>query len=638
MRPWEGLKSWTFPGILAERAERDPGRVALREKERGIWVGYTWADYLQNVRDFAYGLLSLGLKPGEHVAVVGFNRPEILFAEQAAMALHGVAVGMYPDMLPEERAYWLDYTDAVIVVAEDQEQVDKVLAVSRELSKLRAIVYWDERMMWRYSHVREPKLYSWNDVVKLGREIRETDPGIVDKHIQGVAPEDVCLLLSTSGTTGRPKAVMLTYSSMLSMAKNLWEVDPIGPDFEYVSYLPFGWIGEQMMSLAMHMLTGFRVNFVEEPETFWRDFREIAPHVMFGPARIYENVYSRIMEYIEDARPLDRRIFELGLRLGMGIAELEMQKRRPPLHMRLLWRLMYWILYRSILDKTGMKRLRYAYVGGSFLGPDYLKFFRAMGVNLKRIWGMTEVSGIATVHRDGDVRPDTVGQPLANTEIKIAEDGEILVRTPAVMVGYYKRPEATERALRDGWLYTDDVGYVTEDGHLVYLGRKEDVQRLEDGTPFSALFIENMLKFSPYIREAMAYGEGRPYVVALLNINFETVSKWAEARNIAYTSYQDLSQKPEVYELLRDAVRKVNQQLPDKFRVRKFTSLFKEFHPDDGEMTRTRKLRRGLIMERYGGLIDAMYRGAETYELALPVKYEDGTVRNVAMTVRVVEV
>ncbi len=637
MRPWEGLRSWTFPGILAERAERDPQGIALREKERGIWIGYTWADYLQNVRDFAYGLLGLGLKPGEHVAVVGFNRPEILFAEQATMALHGVAVGMYPDLLPEERAYWLDYTDTAIVVAEDQEQVDKVLAVSRELNKLRAIVYWDDRMMWRYSHVKEPKLYSWDDVVKIGREIRETDPSIVDKHIQGLAPEDVCLFLSTSGTTGRPKAVMLTYSSMLSMARNLWEVDPIEPSFEYISYLPFGWIGEQMMALAMHMLVGFRVNFVEEPETFWRDFREIAPHVMFGPARIYENIYSRIMEYIEDARPLDRRIFELGLRLGMGMVESEMQRRKPSPHVRLLWRIMYWVLYRSILDKTGMKRLRYAYVGGSFLGPDYLKFFRAMGVNLKRIWGMTEVSGIATVHRDGDVRPDTVGQPLANTEIKIAEDGEILVRTPAVMAGYYKRPEATERALRDGWLHTEDMGYVTEDGHLVYLGRKEDVQRLEDGTPFSALFIENMLKFSPYIREAMVHGDGRPYVVALININFEIVSKWAEARGITYTSYQDLSQKPEVYGLLRDAVRGVNQQLPERFRVRKFTSLFKEFHPDDGEMTRTRKLRRGFIMERYGGLIDAMYGGADTYELTLPVKYEDGTVRDITMTVRIVE-
>ena len=283
-RPWEGLKGDTFPKPLIERAEGRPGATALREKTLGVWRPYTWSDYLREVRSFAYGLLALGLKPGEHVAAVGFNRPFILFAEQAAMALHGRSVGVYPDLLPEERAYWLDYTDVSIVVAEDQEQVDKILAVKSELPKLRAVVYWDERMMWRY-RVRDVALLSWDDVVKAGAEIQSTDPDLLKKLAETTSPDDVCLILSTSGTTGRPKGVMLTYGNMLSMAKNLWEVDPVREDDEYISYLPFGWIGEQMMSLAMHMLVGFRINFVEEPETLWRDFREIAPHFMFGAAR-----------------------------------------------------------------------------------------------------------------------------------------------------------------------------------------------------------------------------------------------------------------------------------------------------------------------------------------------------------------
>lgn len=331
------------------------------------------------------------------------------------------------------------------------------------------------------------------------------------------------------------------------------------------------------------------------------------------------------------------RALNEGKHVAMKKAELEMAKRPIPLTLKLQWWLAYLLAYRSVLDKLGLKRIRYAWVGGSFLGPDYLKFFRGMGVNLKRIWGMTEVSGIATVQRDGEVRPDAVGRPIANTEIKIAEDGEILVRTPAMMVGYYKRDDATAEAIRDGWLHTGDVGMFTEDGQLVYLGRMEDMQRLSDGTVFSALFIENMLKFSPYVKEALVYGEGRPHVVAILNINFETVSKWAEQRGIAYTSYQDLSQKPEIYKLLRDVVARVNESLPERIRIRRFTILFKEFHPDDGEMTRTRKLRRVFIHQRYGQLIEAMYTDAEEVEVAAPVKYEDGTVRSVAMSVKIVK-
>ncbi|RFA93949.1 AMP-dependent synthetase/ligase [Pyrobaculum aerophilum] len=634
-RPWEFLKGDTFPKLLQERALLNPRGVAFREKTWGIWRPTTWHEYYERVSKFAYGLLALGFRRGDHLAVVGYNRPEILIAEQSAMALGGISVGVYPDTLPEERAYWLDYTDVKVVVAEDQEQVDKILVVKKDLPKLEYIIYWDERMMWQYKDIKEPRLLSWKEVEKLGEEVRKSDSKLLEELIAKTHPDDVCLILSTSGTTGRPKGVMLTYSSMMSMAKNLWEVDPIEENFEYVSYLPFGWIGEQMMSLAMHMLVGFKINFVEEPETFWRDFREIAPHFMFGPARVYEMIYSKIMEHLEDAWDFDKKIFEIALNIGYRKVEAELTGKRIPFWLTLLWHISRMLIYRSILDKTGLKRIKYAYVGGSFLGPDYLKFYRALGVNLKRIWGMTEVSGIATVHPDNEVRLDTVGKPIANTEIKIAEDGEILVRTPAVMAGYYKRPEATAEALKDGWLYTGDVGMLTEDGHLVYLGRKEDMQRLEDGTNFSALFIENMLKFSPYIKEAFVYGEGKPYIVAIININFDVVSKWAEKHGIAYTSYQDLSQKKEVYDLLEEVIKKVNATLPERLRIKAFTSLFKEFHPDDGEMTRTRKLRRVFITEKYKGLLEAMYRGDSTYRLRLQIRYEDGSVRDVEMEVSI---
>lgn len=634
-RPWEKLRGDTFPKLLRERATKMPNSIALREKRRGIWQPYTWRDYYTAARDLAYGLLSIGLRPGDHVAVVGYNRPQILIAEQAVFSLKGVAVGVYQDTLPEERAYWLDYTDVKIVVAEDQEQVDKILAIKENLPKLEYIVYWDDRMMWQYGDIKSPKLVSWDDVVKMGEEVKRAEPGLVDQLVDSTSPDDVCLYLSTSGTTGKPKAVMLTYASMLSMSKNLWEVDPIWPHFEYVSYLPFGWIGEQMMSLSMHLLTGFKVNFVEEPETFWRDFREIAPHVIFGPARVYEMIYSRIMEYLEDSNDVDKRIFEIAMKTGIRKAEAEMRGEKLNFLEELFLKLMTFLVFRSILDKMGLKRIRYAYVGGSFLGPDYLKFFRGIGVNLKRIWGMTEVSGIATVHPNNDVRPDTVGKPIANTEVKIAEDGEILVKTPAMMVGYYKRPEATRETLRDGWLYTGDVGMLTQDGHLIYLGRKEDLQRLADGTVFSALFIENMLKYSPYVKEAFVYGKDKPYVIAILNINLETAAKWAEKRGVPYTSYQDLSQKEEVYRLLEGTVKNVNSQLPEKLRIKTFVSLFKEFHPDDGEMTRTRKLRRLFIEDKYGELINAMYSGAASHRLKLAIRYEDGSVREVEMDVKI---
>ncbi|AAL64213.1 ABC transporter ATP-binding component [Pyrobaculum aerophilum str. IM2] len=448
-RPWEFLKGDTFPKLLQERALLNPRGVAFREKTWGIWRPTTWHEYYERVSKFAYGLLALGFRRGDHLAVVGYNRPEILIAEQSAMALGGISVGVYPDTLPEERAYWLDYTDVKVVVAEDQEQVDKILVVKKDLPKLEYIIYWDERMMWQYKDIKEPGLLSWKEVEKLGEEVRKSDSKLLEELIAKTHPDDVCLILSTSGTTGRPKGVMLTYSSMMSMAKNLWEVDPIQENFEYVSYLPFGWIGEQMMSLAMHMLVGFKINFVEEPETFWRDFREIAPHFMFGPARVYEMIYSKIMEHLEDTWDFDKKIFEIALNIGYRKVEAELTGKRIPFWLTLLWHISRMLIYRSILDKTGLKRIKYAYVGGSFLGPDYLKFYRALGVNLKRIWGMTEVSGIATVHPDNEVRLDTVGKPIANTEIKIAEDGEILVRTPAVMAGYYKRPEATAEALKE---------------------------------------------------------------------------------------------------------------------------------------------------------------------------------------------
>lgn len=637
--PWEGERyESTFPWLLAWRARVSGDKPAFRWKRYGVWRRYTWRDYFERAAYVALALEDLGLSAGDTAAFIMFNRPAWIVYEVAAQMVGAMSLGIYRDSLSDEVGYILDRGDASIVLVEGQEHLDRVLDSGVDVER---IVVDEAKGLHQYRGALGSKIVSFGDLVRAGRKLY-LDGGEerIRKMLGDLEPDMVCGLFTTSGTTGAPKLAMITFKSMLAMAHQLDQVDPVMPEWEYVSFLPTAWIGEQMMSISLHMLTGFKVNFPETPETMWSDFREIAPHFLFSPPRVWERIAKDIMARIDDADPVKRAAFRLAFHLGMRAARERMARRsvKPPFPWNLAYQLAYLLALRAVLDKTGLKRVVRAYTGGAMIGEDYVMFYHALGVNLKQIYGQTEVAGIAVVHRDGDVKADTVGKPLPLTEVRIAEDGEILIRSPAVMKGYYKNDKATAETLVDGWLRTGDVGEVTEDGHLKVLDRAKEIIILSDGTRIAPQVVQNKLKFSPYIGEAAIIGSGRPFLAALVNIDFEIVSRWAERRRIQFTSYSDLSQKPEVLELLKREISRVNSRLGEKERVRRFVSLFKEFHPDDGEMTRTRKLRRMVIERRYSGLIEAIYKGEDEYRLSVTMKLEDGRLVDVERAVRIIDV
>ncbi|KGQ21843.2 long-chain fatty acid--CoA ligase [Thermus filiformis] len=632
IRPTMELKRYTLPQLLRLRAEKEGDRVALREKDYGIWNEVTYAEYYEKVLLVAHGLLSLGFAPGERLAIIADNIPEWLYAELGAQAVRGVSVGVYQSSLPAEIAYMLGYTGASLVLAEDQEQVDKLYEIRGEIPQVRHVIYEDEKGMRGY---QDPWLLSFAELLERGREHRRKHPDAVEKLLLEASPEEVCHLSSTSGTTGRPKAAMLRHRNLIHMGVALQEVDPLLPTDDYLSFLPLAWIGEQMMSVAMALTGGFAVNFPEEVETAMEDLKEIGPHVMFSPPRVWEGIQSQIWVRISESPAFNRFVYERLLRLGYRAAEYRMRGRPMPLGLRLAYRLADALLFRPLRDQLGFLRLRRAYTGGAALGPDVFRFFHAIGVNLKQIYGQTEIIGIAFVHRDGDVRHDTVGLPIPGTEVRISEEGEILLRSDAVCAGYWARPEATAETFRDGWLHTGDAGYLTEDGHLVVIDRLSDVMRTAKGTAFSPQFIENKLKFSPYIKEAVVFGDGKPFLTAFLNVDPQTVGKWAEDRGLAYTTYLDLSLKPEVAELVKKEVARVNQELPEELRIRRFVLLYKLLDADDEELTRTGKVRRGLIAKKYAPLVEALYGGKERVEVEAEFRYQDGSVQRLSTQVPV---
>lgn len=614
----------TFPKRLVHNAERFGDRVAFREKEFGIWQEITWRQYLDHVRACAGGLLALGMRRGDVVALIGDNRPELYYVAMATQALGGVSCGMYQDTLADQLAQLLDFADARFVFCEDQEQTDKVLSMEDRLPKVERVIVDDWRGMWRYQH---PKLLRFADLETLGREFLSRQPDRFQQEVARGRGDDVAIFCLTSGTTSLPKLAMLSHRNLLAQGENFLAVEPhVTERDEFVSFLPFAWIGEQMISLTLHQLVGFTVNFPEEPETAQRDLREIGPHFMFAPARIYEGIHSAVAVRMLDAGPVRRRIYDAAMAVAGRRVDVEAAGQPLPTWLRLLWRLCYWTVYRPLLDKVGLVHMRVAWNGGASLGPDYFRFFRGLGLNLKQIYGQTEIAGISCVHRDGQVRFWTMGAPIANTEIRITDQQEIVTRSPSVFLGYYKNPEATREALRDGWLYSGDTGVLDPSGDIILFDRSGDIITLQDGTRIPPRVIEDMLKFTPYVQQAMVLGEGRPYLTAILNIDFQNVGKWAEDRGVAYTSYMDLSQKPEVLELLEKLVRETNARLQPGWRVRAFVSLYKEFHPDDDELTRTRKLRRRHILERYRELVEAVYAGADRFRATVTVRYEDGRV------------
>ena len=623
----------TLPGLLARHAVSHPDGVALREKEFGIWQEVTWADYLGRVRAFSLGLSELGVERGDRLAIIGDNRPEWVIAELAAQASGLLPIGLYQDSIAGELARMLEAAEARVIVAEDQEQVDKVLEVRDRLPGLEYIVYYDARGMYGYE---APGLMSFDEVEALGERLHGRSPQEFERRLAQVQPGDTALLCTTSGTTSIPKLAMLSHENLLVMAAQLRSVDAMEPGDEFVSFLPLAWIGEQMMAVASGLLAGFTVNFPEETATARKDMREIGPAILMSPPRIWENMVSDVQVMAEDTTRLKRWAYRWAMKQGAEAADARFRGRTLGPLRRLRHRVADWTVFHPIRDQLGLSRVRRAYTGGAALGPDVFRFYHAIGVNLKQLYGQTEVSGISVVHRDGDVRFQTVGEPLPRTEIRISGDGEILCRSPAVFQGYFRNPEATAETLEDGWLHSGDAGYFDDNGHLVVIDRLADVMKLADGSSFSPQFVENKLKFSPYIREAVVFGGGdADFVTAMIAIDMENAGQWAERRRIPYTTFTDLARRPEVYALVLDHMAEVNRELPAAARIRRFLLLHKELHADDAELTRTRKVRRRHIGDRFADIIHALQGDADSVTVATEITYQDGRTAAVEHELRI---
>ena len=627
----------TFPQLLQElAAEHGDRRDALREKRYGIWQSTSWAAFERRVRRFAQGLASLGFERGETLAILGDNRPEWVIAELAAQSLGGRSLGLYPDGVAEEVAHVLRYGDVRFVVAEDQEQVDKLVELRQRgsIETVEKVIYYDPKGL---EHYEFPLLVEFTEVEWRGQDFEQAHTGWIDEQIAHGEGSDVAILCTTSGTTGKPKLAMLTHSNLLSMGRNLMAVDPVEAEDEYLSFLPLAWIGEQMIALACGLQVGFALNFPESADTVQQDLREIGPRVMFSPPRIWESLVSRVQVRVEDAGWLKRAVFAWGFRVGQRAATVRLQGGRSGPGLRLRHALADALALRPVRDQLGLTRLRRAYTGGAPLGPDVFGFFHAIGVNVKQIYGQTEICGIAVLHSDESIRFNTVGRPIPGTDLRIADDGEILLRSDAVFGGYYNNDEATAEALVDGWLHTGDAGYLEDDGHLVVIDRAKDVMQTPDGTRFSPAFVENKLKFSPYIQEAVAFGgEDRSFVTAMISIDMDNVSAWAEREHLSFTTYTALAQKAEVYDLIAGHVARANEDLPEAARIRRFILLHKQLDADDDELTRTRKVRRRSIHDRYGGIITALYSDTEEITISSVVTYQDGSraERDIALRIR----
>ena len=606
MEDKDNLLQYTIPQLLRWRVNTTPQKVALREKEFGHWNPCTWEQYYNLVRNTAMGLEQIGLQRDDKVALIGDNIPELLYVAIGTQAIGGISAGIYQTSLPDEIADILNYLDVSAVFCNDQEQVDKLVEVRDRIPGVKKVIYEDPRGMRSYQ--RDPWFMDIKALYALGDAAHQKNPGRFESLVDQGKPDDPCHLCLTSGTTGLPKGAMMTHRNYINMGVQITKVDPLESTDEYLSFLPFAWIGEQMNSFGVAMATGITINFPESVETAMEDLKEIGPHFMFGAPRIYETIRSQIWLVIDESYWLNKKLYNYFIKVGEQAARYRMSGKAMPLGLRIRSWVGSQLMFHPLINQIGLLRLRRAYTGGAALGPELFTFYQAIGINLKQIYGQTEITGIAYMHRDGDVRPDTVGKPLPGTECKISEEGEILSRSASVTPGYYKLPEKTEELLEGGWLHSGDAGYMDENGHLVVIDRLSDVMHNRRGDMFSPMFLENRLKFSPYIKEAVIYGNQQDFVAALINIDPIVVGKWAEDRGISFSTYMDLSAKPEVAELITAQVQSINSQAEkDHFRIKRFAILYKLLDTDDGELTKTGKIRRKFVKEKYQNLFEALY-------------------------------
>ena len=630
----------TFPRLVRDNARTRAHRVAIREKDYGIWQSYTWADYYDHGRLIALGLASLGFRRGDTVAIIGDNRPQLYWAVFATQALGGIPVPLYQDGVEKEMEYILGHAEARFAIVEDQEQVDKLLHVRARCPRLEMIVYDDPRGLRAYS---EPCLMSLEQLQEAGRKFEIGRPSYFDDELERGRIDDPAIICYTSGTTGAPKGAVLSHRNLIVTARNAAEFERLRDDEEILSYLPMAWIGDHIFSYAQSILVGFAINCPESAATVLQDLREIGPTYFFAPPRIWESLLTTVMLRVEDAAWPKRRLVRFFLDLAQDLERSRLGGRAASGWRRLLAPIGELLVYGPVRDNLGMRRVRRAYTAGEAIGPEIFVFFRGLGINVKQLYGMTEASVFITIQRDGDVRLDSVGTPIPGVELKISDAGEVLFRSPGVFRGYFKNPEATAQVMEDGWMRSGDAGFLDPGGHLKIVDRAKDLGRLADGTVFAPKYLENKLKFSPYVKEAVCIGQDRPYVTALINIDLAAVGNWAERRGIAYTSYTDLSQRPEIAELIRQEVERVNASLlEDKVlrgaQIRKFLVLHKELDPDDEEITRTRKVRRGYVAQKYAALIDALYGHHDRVQVDARVTYEDGRVGSVRADVRICDV
>jgi long-chain acyl-CoA synthetase len=612
----------TIPRLLRRNAQVFPAHPAMREKDRGIWQTTTWRQYHDQVRDFALGLQALGFRRGHTLSVIGDNRPRLYAAQLAAMSLGGTSVPVYQDSIARELQYVWSHAEVSVIVAEDQEQVDKVLALRDQLPAVRLVVYDDPRGMLHYRH---DWLKSFTEVQELGREVAGEQPGAFDAELDRGRAEDLALICYTSGTTGNPKGAMLTHANCIETARVFVGAEDVRRDDAWLAYLPMAWVGDALYTLVLSLVVGFTVNCPESPETVQRDLRELGPTAVLAPPRIWENMLTGVQVRAADASPVKRRVFDWARRVAERAEILRADGRPVPAGLRFLTALGDLLVYGPVRDQLGLRRARWCFTGGAPLGPDTFRFFRAFGVNLKQVYGATETCGLVSTQPDAEANPNSAGRPCRGIEVKIADRGEVLIRSRGVFRGYFKNDEATREVVdREGWYRTGDAGFLDPRGHLVIIDRAKDVGATADGTPFAPQFIENKLKYSPFVREAVAFGHERPFVAAMIAIDLSTVGNWAERRGVAYTSYMDLSQKPEVRALMRAEIAKCNETLPDATKIRRFLLLTKDLDADDAEMTRTRKVRRRFVAEKYAPVIEALYSGAPEVELATTITYEDG--------------
>ena len=626
-------KGNTWPKILKFNYEKyGDTHIAMRYKQKGIWQPYTWKDYYTNVKQFALGLLALGLEAGDKVIIVGDNAPQWYYAELAAQANHGVSVGVYSDLTPQEIKYFVQNSDAKFAVVEDQEQVDKLIEIKDELPNLKKIVYWDYKGL---AHYNDPILMGYEEVLELGRKYEAEHPGVFEQNVESGNADDVCAIVYTSGTTGTPKGAIHSYRTMEAGATYYLRLDPWYENDNIVPYLPPAWITEQWTGIGCHLLSASILNFAEEPETQKDDFREIGPSVVIFGARIWEAQAGTVQARIQEADAFKRFVFRLLMPIGYKIADLRLKKQKPGILLYMLRPLAYIALVRPVRDSLGLSNARICYSTGTVLSPEVFRFYHALNLPLNNIYESTEGGALTGARRD-DIRLETVGPPHRDAEVRISDKGELIYKQSSICLGYYNDPIKTAEAFKYGWFYSGDCGSITEDGHIIFLDRMDDLVEMVNGDKLTPQLIESRLRFNPYIKDAwVTAGPDRTYAAAVIVIDFSTVGKWAGQNNITYSNFTELSQSPEVYKLVKQSIEKINDTLPPEIRVKKFVNLHTEFDPVEGDLTRNRKLRRAFLEKRYRELVNAIYNDKPEVPIEVQVKYRDGRTGTIKTTISI---